>query len=440
MRTDFNPVGEVKTALAIITEGKEAKVEDPITRIHKITGIAPVAIRRGLNKLQQSNNLKIVFVKNTNAQQIDYVQLEVGMQKHLKRRFETEPKIQEEVNKIKLEAENKQAKQAKILEAPTEKTDTIIVKSNGIRVRKLGKKPAPVEVSESDQPDKQSKDKVKTANVAHSASPIGSYGGLAGIVDYDNIKASEQELHYDLSFSKMKKFLQSMNQKVMFAEVFLSPHSNSQRVIDKLWHCGWLTVSCPHRIKDKDSVDMKMKWRVMSFLDLPGIDTIVVFSNDRDFDDLVDKASDYGKRLIIVGSAVIKENCEGKDEIPDKILHRNVLEFIKCFQFVQNGYQPVSGRDKRICELFKTTINHLASVNGEKYRGFRTVSNNIRETLIELGFNDFNKDEYNVLVRALIEQKVIYPTVSNTGPNGTMYYHIDHDHIIFEKQADKATH
>ncbi|MDP3985712.1 MAG: NYN domain-containing protein [bacterium] len=118
------------------------------------------------------------------------------------------------------------------------------------------------------------------------------------LVDFDNLDMGAKQFGYRFSCDRIKNFARQHG-IVRFAYVFLPPANTHADIIVRWWRNGFTVVACPMGKKDKDAVDAKLSEMARNHLD-SGAHTIVIVSDDYDFQPLEHYAADRGKKVVFL--------------------------------------------------------------------------------------------------------------------------------------------
>ncbi|MEK7640906.1 MAG: NYN domain-containing protein [Patescibacteria group bacterium] len=248
---------------------------------------------------------------------------------------------------------------------------------------------------------------------------------VAVLVDYDNAESGAKDAGFRMSFFKLKEHLRTFGD-IWMADVYLSPFSaRKDGVITQLWAAGFQAISCPMGTKEKDSVDSQINWRARQYLEIQGVDVVVIVSRDSDFNPLAVFAADRHKKVIFVDVAAEKMNVRGVDQEVEIPHSREYESFQDAYKFLENSMSPSDVETIKRFDFIKDIINSLRDqVKPQSFKGIQSVV----ELKLQAKWGDqFARESFRQALSVLVDSKVIIQMVGAA----TVQYRINQDHTAY---------
>ncbi len=248
---------------------------------------------------------------------------------------------------------------------------------------------------------------------------------VAALVDYDNTELGAKDAGFRISFFKLKEHLRTFGD-IWLADVFLSPFSTRKDgVVTQLCAAGFQAISCPMGTKEKDSVDSQINWRARQYLEIPGVDVVVIVSRDSDFNPLAVFASDRHKKVIFVDVTAEKMNVRGVDQEVEIPHSREYESFKDAYKFLENSMSPSDAETIKRFEFLKDIVCSLR--DQAKPQSFKGMHGDVEMKLRPKWGDQFRGESFRQALSVLVDSKVILQMVGND----TVQYKINQNHVAF---------
>ncbi|TSC82512.1 MAG: hypothetical protein G01um101419_558, partial [Parcubacteria group bacterium Gr01-1014_19] len=232
---------------------------------------------------------------------------------------------------------------------------------------------------------------------------------VAMLVDYDNTKLAARDAGFSISFFKLREHARSFGD-LWLSDVFLSPFaSRDSNIIEQMSAAGYQAIVCPRGSKEKDAVDSKMNWRARQYIEIPGVDVVVIVSRDTDFNDLAVFAADRHKKVIYIDVVTEKVIVRGVDQEVEVAHSREYEAFHSAYKFLQNGMSPSDAETIKRFEFLKDIISSLRDqVKPQSFKGIQSeVEFKIKEKWEDQFAGESLRHALTVLVDANLILKMI---------------------------------
>ncbi len=236
---------------------------------------------------------------------------------------------------------------------------------------------------------------------------------VIALVDFDNIRGDAQEAGFVISFTRMKEYIRTFGDQVLFADVFVSPAGAAKtEMIAQLWNAGFHVIMCPMASKDKDAVDSKMNWRARQYISATNVNLVLIFSKDRDFRELADFAADFGKdcKVAFVDIVAQRGHLEGHNALVPLTASRQLAGFEKAVEYLARGLSGVTQIEGQRVLFLKQIIRVMCdreSRNNAPPFPFKQLESYVWDRVAYAWKQIFSISDLGKALTALHESKVI---------------------------------
>jgi hypothetical protein len=232
---------------------------------------------------------------------------------------------------------------------------------------------------------------------------------VALLIDFDNATIGAEEASYVLSFAKLVEYVRLSFGKPIERMAFVSPRSWGKS--EWLFRADILPVLCPPYIKDKDSVDEKIKERVRLCAEYLYVRKIVVVTADGDIakdPGLVVMAANFGTELHFLDTRKLKDVLEGEEEritLQSSSLFNSFGGAVEC---IESGTPARSTNEETktdfLCTIYKT-IKEVCAVG--QY-SFRPLLEEVWERRLSTAWRGiFNKEDARIALSVFTRRGIL---------------------------------
>lgn len=205
---------------------------------------------------------------------------------------------------------------------------------------------------------------------------------IAVLVDYDNFISN---IEFEVSFYKLKNLVRNYG-NILFSEMFVSPTSHKNELVQRIHQSGFTVISCPMATKDKDGVDKIMQDRAQAYMLATAVDTIVIISRDSDFYDLANKAADVHKTVVFIDPAAVRFEIQGTDEVVHLEASRSLSKFSRAAHYLTNGLSGIHSWEQQHVQYLHAIIDCLNKIPTTTPAAFKYM-----DDFLESNFGHWNK-------------------------------------------------
>lgn len=225
------------------------------------------------------------------------------------------------------------------------------------------------------------------------------------LVDFDNLEFSARDAGFTVAYDRLHDHLRTYG-SLLFLDAFISPMSKHEDTINVMNQAGFSTIYCPFVRKDRDGVDNAIMKRALAHLYLHPTVTVVIVSRDRDFAELVGKAKDLGRTLVLLDPLTIRKEIEGDNVITKLDNSRSRGHFLSAIASIENGTRPRNQFERDIqtfVSAIMTNVYTREERNPESHVSFHFLSRYAWQGLRERWENQFSEGNLKDAIGALVD-------------------------------------